>query len=366
MICRQLNDGPCKTYLLVSTATRETVLVDPLLERADGYLETLRREGLRLRLLLDTHTHADHLSGCAALRDKTGAPYLMHRCTPVSGVDQRLEDGETVGVGDLRMSFLHTPGHTADSLTVVLEDRILTGDFLLIGAPGAGRLDLPGSDPSSHFDSLKRLDALPDALALHPAHDDQGRTHSSLGRERGSNPLLQPRTREAYLRWWREKNPGPADWMEDMVRANIACARDPEAARVPKGWAACARAAGPAQVEANLPHVSPAVLAAELRRPSGSLLLLDVRTWEEYDGELGHIPGAALIPVDELQDRLSEVPVGADIVCVCRSGKRAARAAGILRAADRRKVRVLAGGMLAWNAARPPVTPSWSSPRRIS
>ncbi len=239
----QIREGPCRTYLLLSEKTREAVLVDPLLEQADGYLETLRREGLTLRLLIDTHTHADHLSACAALRDRTGADYLMHRATPVSCATRRVSDGETVGLGDLTIRFLHTPGHTADSLTLSLGDRVLSGDFLFIGSYGAGRLDLPGSDPSVHFDSLAKLDSIPDSAVLLPAHDYQGNQESTMGAERKANPVLAPRGREEYLRWWSERQFGPADWMIDVVKANAACTRDPRAVAIPKEQAACACAA---------------------------------------------------------------------------------------------------------------------------
>lgn len=351
MICRQLNDGPCKTYLLVSETTREAVLVDPLLERCGDYVKLLRAEGLRLTHALDTHTHADHLSGCLWLREETGAAHVMHEASRARGLSRPVVDGETLGVGDVKMTFLHTPGHTRDSVTVLLGDRLLSGDFLFIGSYGAGRLDLPGSDVSAHFDSLKRLDALSDGVVVLPGHDYAGARQSSLGVERKANPVLSPRARDAYLRWWSERRFEPAEWMGAVVKANVAGTKDALAVPIPNGTAACACAAGP--VPATGPEISPEELCSLIgKRPAG-LVLLDVRTQEEYSDD-GHIADAILIPVDELAGRLGEVPEG-EVISICRSGKRAARAAALLEQAGRRAVRVLTGGMLAWNERRLPV-----------
>src|SRR5579864_2367702 len=118
MMIRQLGKTACRTYLLVSEKTREAVFIDPLLENAGDYLTLLRKEGLRLVYAIDTHTHADHLSAGAELQATTGAPYLMHEGTRASCVQRKVSDAETIGVGDLRLTFLHTPGHTGDSLCI--------------------------------------------------------------------------------------------------------------------------------------------------------------------------------------------------------------------------------------------------------
>jgi len=353
MLCRQIGDGPCKTYLLASEKTREAVLVDPLLQKIDEDLRLLASEGLKLALVIDSHTHADHLSAGAALSERAGVPYLMHRDSRSARVNRRASDGEVLSFGDLRVSLLHTPGHTADSLTLVLEDRVLSGDFLFIGADGAGRLDLPGSDPAVHFDSLKKIEGLPDRLLLSPAHDYRGAAESTLGAERKANPVLTPRGRDAYVRWWLDKKFGPADWMKGVVKANLAGAFDLNAATIPAGNAACACVGGPADA-ASHPALSPKDLAKMLKDKTSPLVLLDVRTPEEFTDELGHIKGAVLIPVDELAGRIKEVPPG-PIVSICRSGKRAARAATMLRGAGREQVWVLTGGMLAWNEELLPV-----------
>lgn len=349
MSCRQIGMGACKTHLLIAPKTREAVLVDPVLQRAAEHLALLRGEGLKLAAVVDTHTHADHLSAGAELRELTGAAYIMHEATRCRAVSRRVSDGETLGVGDLKVSFLHTPGHTADSVSLLTPDTLLSGDFLFLGSYGAGRLDLPGGDPGAHFDSLKKLDALPDALEVMPAHDYQGLERGTLGAERRVNPVLTPRGREEYLRYWAGKTFSDSSWMGPVVAANIRGERDPRAVLIPETGAACACASGPAE-HAALPQISAPELQGLIAQGRRGLVLLDVRTPEEYAGELGHLPGAVLIPIDELPSRLSEVPPG-EVAVICRSGGRASRAAAMLKAAGRDRLWVLTGGMLAWNGA---------------
>lgn len=355
MLFRPLSDGPCKTYLLTSPKTSEALLIDPLLQNVESYLALLSGEKLKLVGLLDTHTHADHLSACAEMRDRTGAPYLMHRLAAAPCVTRRLDDGETLGFGDARVRFLHTPGHTRDSLTLVFDDRVLSGDFLFIGSYGAGRLDLLGSDPAVHYESLKKLDGLKDDLLLYPAHDYQGQTHSTMGAEREVNPVLAAKPREAYLRWWAERKFGPAEWMNDVVKANAACTRDIHAVVIPQEQAACACASGPPESTDVFEQISPLELSTRIDKTHHGLFLLDVRTPEEYQ-EDGHLEGAVLIPIDELAQRIDEVPREANVISICRSGKRATRAAILLRKAGRQKITVLTGGMLAWQQERLPAS----------
>ena len=352
MPIRELNGGSCKTWLVAAGKTREAVLVDPLLERADAYLAFLAAENLKLALVVDTHTHADHLSAALYLRDKAGAPVAMHAATRCAAVTRRLADGETLAFGEAALNVLHTPGHTTDSLTLSGAGGLMTGDFLFLGSQGAGRLDLPGGDPAVHFESLKKMAAQGDSVEVLPGHDYQGQERSTLGAERRSNPVLTPRGLDDYRRWWEERRQGPADWMKAVVMANLAGTKDAKGIVIPQGASACACAA-PAGHD-DLPQLAPADLQrmlADRRR----LFLLDVREKEEYDDELGHIAGTTLIPLGEVPARAGETPSDVPIVSICRSGKRAAKAAAALQAAGRKDVWVLTGGMLAWNEAGLPV-----------
>jgi glyoxylase-like metal-dependent hydrolase (beta-lactamase superfamily II)/rhodanese-related sulfurtransferase len=343
MFFRQLNDGNCRTYLVASPDTREAALVDPLLGREEHYLDVLEDQSLTLRYVFDTHTHADHLSGCALLRDRTGAEHGVHADSRISEGNLRLEEGRRIMVGTLPVDILHTPGHTPDSMSLRMPDRILTGDFLFLGEGGAGRTDLPGGDPAAHWDALQKLQCLDDGLLVFPGHDYRGRTHSSLAEERRTNTRLQPRTRESYVAWLEGLQLPPAEWMKDVVKANLACTRDPGCVDIPLGGAVCEVGAGCAGV--------PQISCEELAASTEAALLLDVRQPEEYTGPLGHIKGTRLLPLGELPRRLEELKDYRrhPVVTTCQAGGRSSQAAMILLEAGFLQVRSLTGGMVRWN-----------------
>lgn len=354
MPIRELNGGDCKTWLYVAEKTREAVVVDPLLEKAGALLDLLRAEGLKAVLTVDTHVHADHLSGARWLLEKAGVPVAMHEATRVACATRRLKDGETLAFGELALSVLHTPGHTTDSLTLAGAGAVATGDFLFLGALGAGRLDLPGGSADAHFASLAKLAGLDGGVEVLPGHDYQGRQRSTLAAERRENPVLTPRALEQYRAWWEARRLGPADWMKAVVAANLEGRLTADGVAVPKGVSACACAAAPAHGGDGLPHLAPTDLARMLAERR-ALTLLDCREPEEYCDELGHIAGTVLIPVGAVAARAAEVPSDKPIVSICRSGKRALRAAQALKTAGRTDIWVLTGGMLAWNEAGLPV-----------
>ena len=189
MFFEQVRHGGCLSYVIGCEETRQAIVIDPELEEADRYLGLAAEKGLRIRYLLDTHTHADHFTAARELARQLAVPVVMNRRSEAPFVDLRVEDGETLIVGKLRFRVMETPGHTHDSLCLVMGDRILTGDTLLIG--GTGRTDLPSGDPEALHDSLfGKLLRLDDALLVYPAHDYKGRTASTVDEERRCNPRL--------------------------------------------------------------------------------------------------------------------------------------------------------------------------------
>lgn len=187
VIFEELNGGAsCRTYLVACPRTREALIVDPVLELVPGYVQRLGKDRLRLALVVDTHTHADHLSGGRELARMTGA---VHAGAPEGSVHRTLSDGEPLEVGDVRLTVWESPGHTADGLVLVMEDRVLSGDTLLIGA--TGRTDLPTGDAEAEYQSLQRLLSLPGQTLVYPAHDYGGRTFSTIEHERLTNPRLR-------------------------------------------------------------------------------------------------------------------------------------------------------------------------------
>jgi glyoxylase-like metal-dependent hydrolase (beta-lactamase superfamily II)/rhodanese-related sulfurtransferase len=355
-VFEQLNELAlgCRTYLIGSSATKEAALVDPVLGSSSAYLMALGAGGLSLRYVIDTHTHADHLSGGRLLSERTGAEYVMHKKAAAERVTLRWTDGYSLSVGDVVLDFIETPGHTKDSGSIRIPGRILTGDWLFIG--GAGRTDLPGGDPGEHWDSLYRvIPSLAEDTILCPGHDYQKREESTLGEEKLSNGNLRPRSREEYVRWLAAAAQPTPDWMIETLRANKEGVTDEAMNLMPAGCeSACM--CQPASVPPGVVEAS----VEEVRRriSTGAVsLLLDVRQPEEYRGPLGHVPGAVLIPLGELEARLSEIETHREreVVAICRSGSRSAKACEILTAAGFRSVSNMTGGTLAWTEKGFPV-----------
>lgn len=352
----QLNQGPCKTYLIARH--RRAMLVDPVLERVTDYLNEIEQHALELRYVIDTHVHADHISGAAAVRDRTGADYVMHRNASSAAVSVRVNDGDVIELGGMMIRVMFTPGHTRDSITLVLPDRLLTGDFLFLGRDGAGRTDLPGGDAGDHWESLQRVSPLPDDMLVFPAHDYHDETCSTLGEERVQNPCLAARERGAYEAWLASLD-GPAEWAADMMNVSYACAQNPRAAWVPvdaRGYDLEAVTTGSNVNSERVKEIGAGEVAAMmLLGGADAPIVIDVRESAELVGHLGHIAGALHIPVGELPRRLDELEAFDDraIVTVCRSGGRSATAAAVLTSAGFERVYVLRGGMLHWAASAP-------------
>jgi len=344
----QLNDSNCKTYLVGCPHTKEAALVDPLVSSVDTYLSVLEKGDWKLRFVIDTHTHADHVSGGRLLRERTGADYVMHKKAGSQPSNRRVTDGSSLTLGSLTIEAIDTPGHTKDSVTIKIPGRILTGDWLFIG--GAGRTDLPGGDAGEHWDSLSRIiPTLDDTTVIYPGHDYQNHTESSMGDERRNNVNLKPaRTREDYVSWLDKLSQPTPEWMIDTVRANNEGVTDPSVNFMPEG-AESACMCQPPTASAGLTAIS----VGELHdlAPAADRLLLDVREPAEFTGELGHVPGATLIPLGQLPARLEEIGDyrNKTVVAICRSGGRSARACGILVDAGFSDVRNMTGGTLAWN-----------------
>ncbi len=344
MIFRELNLGKCKTYLIACENTHRAVIVDPVRERIDRYLSLLAYFGLRLDDLIDTHTHADHRTATFELKDLTGANVIMHRRAPAPYVDIHVEDSETVTVGDLAIKILHTPGHTPDSMSLYVKDKVLTGDTLLIR--GTGRCDFAGGDASAQFDAItQKLFQLPDATQVFPAHDYRGNTMSTIGDEKRLNPRVAGRTKEAYVEIMTNLGLPLPDKIQEVLQPNQTALDDD-------------RIAFPSLAELNqvrqlTPQEVQALLAASLPP-----LLVDVREPVEYSGELGHISGSLLIPLKELPTRANELEAHKNqhIVAICRAGVRSTTAAAILTGLGFEQVSNLRGGMVDWNDQKLPIT----------
>ncbi|MFQ5995066.1 MAG: MBL fold metallo-hydrolase [Acidiferrobacterales bacterium] len=343
MIFKELNGTQCKTYLVGCEKTRQAALIDPVRDNIPRYLGFLGYENLRLGILIDTHTHADHATASFELRRLTGAPLIMHRRAPVPRVDNYVDDGDSIRLGELELKALHTPGHTPDSISLYLGDRVLTGDVLLVR--GTGRADFAGGDAGEQYDAIThKLFTLPDATLVFPGHDYRGNTQSTIGEEKQHNPRLAGRDRAAYVALMDSIDFPLPSKIQEVLQPNQTAIDDDQTAF-------------PGLAELNQVRQ---LTAEEVRMQLESdppPLLLDVREPDEYRGELGHISGSLLIPLKELSQRADELAAHKDmpIVAICRAGVRSTTAAAILTGIGFQRVSNLKGGMLDWNDRNYPV-----------
>ena len=333
MIFEQIATGGCQSYLIGCADTCAGALIDPETSQVDRYLGLAARDGLRIRFVIDTHTHADHFSASRRLAEQLGALTVMHRASPAPGISMRVDDGESIVLGKLRLQVLHTPGHTADSMCLVGADRVFTGDTLLIG--GTGRTDLPSGDPEALYDSLfGKLLALDPALLVYPAHDYKGRSHSTIGAEIESNPRLQQRDRAAFVQMMKSLDLSMPTHLTEALRTNMSGGKTVGEML--------------AEATACVPFMSMAELRARVESAANELVVLDVREKDAY--EAGHIPGARLLPRGQLELRVDkELPdPTARIVTCCEFGRISTLAASTLRTMGFQRAVALDGGMKAW------------------
>ena len=226
MIFRQLFDhnSGTYTYLLAGRAGGEALLIDPVLDHVDQYLQLIAELELKLVVALDTHVHADHITALGKLRDRTGCPTLMGEFSNATCVSAQIKDGETINVAGLKLRGMYTPGHTNDSFSLVMADRVFSGDTLLIR--GTGRTDFQNGDPFVAYDSLfNKLLKLPDETLVYPGHDYKGWTVSTIGEEKRHNPRLQVANAAQYAAIMNSLHLPSPKMMDVAIPANLACGK---------------------------------------------------------------------------------------------------------------------------------------------
>lgn len=349
LIFRQLFDiqSSTYTYLLADGAGGEAVLIDPVLEEVRRDAALVRELGLRLRWTLETHVHADHVTGAWLLRQRCGSAIALAAASGAQGADRLLGHGDRIAFGARWLEARATPGHTSGCLTYVLDDRSMafTGDCLLIR--GCGRTDFQQGDAPALFRSVhEQIFTLPDACTLYPAHDYRGLMATSVAEEKAFNPRLGGAIGEGdFVGYMRNLGLAHPKLIDVAVPANLRCGEPASALGDEPDWAPLTF------TFAGLWEMRP----DWLEEHRDAVLILDVREPHEFDGPLGHIAGARLLPLGQLAERAGELPRDRPIVTVCRSGSRSAQAVTVLQRAGFTRVANLAGGMLRWRAQRFPV-----------
>jgi glyoxylase-like metal-dependent hydrolase (beta-lactamase superfamily II)/rhodanese-related sulfurtransferase len=333
MLFETVSTGGCRSYLVGCEKTCAAALIDPELSQIDRYVALAAKDGLRIRYLVDTHTHADHFTATQQLARQLAVPVVMHTASPAPFVDLRLRGGELLAVGELRLQALHTPGHTRDSMCLCVDDRVFTGDTLLIG--GTGRTDLPSGDAGALYESLtETVLKLDPSLKVFPAHEYKGRSHSTIGQELAENPRLKKSDRQAFIEMMQNLNLTMPTHVTEALRTNMT------------GGKTVAQMLS--EAAATVPFMSLAQLSTCLESKRGDLIVLDVRERDAF--EEGHIPGAQLLPRGQLELRVNQVlidPTVRIVVC-CEFGRISTLATATLRQMGFRGAVALDGGMKAW------------------
>ncbi|HTE13938.1 MAG TPA: MBL fold metallo-hydrolase [Burkholderiales bacterium] len=344
MIFRQLFDPQSSTYsyLLGDERTSEAVLIDPVFEQARRDRALIAELGVTLRFTVETHVHADHVTGAWLLKQRLGSRIALAAVSGATGADVALAHGDRVAFGTRYLEARETPGHTNGCLTYVLDDESMafTGDSVLIR--GCGRTDFQQGSARTLYRSVhSQIFTLPPACLLYPGHDYRGLTVTSVDEERRFNPRLGSGVGEADFTGYMNNLGLPHPKQIDVaVPANLQCgllADAPTQAAEPT-WAPLTF------TFAGIWEIYPQAL----EEISAKVQIVDVREASEYGGPLGHIKGTLLIPLGELATRGSELARERPVVAVCRSGARSAQACVILQRVGFSDVANLAGGMLRW------------------
>ncbi len=356
MIFRQLFDPETSTYtyLLGDPRTREAALIDPVRRLVDRDLQLLSELRLNLVYAIDTHVHADHITGASVLRRRTGCKTVVSQAAGCEDADVQLVDGDELRVGIYGLEARATPGHTNTCMTYVLADlsRAFTGDTLMIR--GCGRTDFQSGDARQLYESVQdSIFSLPDDTLLYPGHDYKGRTVTTVREEKVFNPRLGGGTTEdEFEQLMGELKLSYPRKIDVAVPANQRGGYLPgdEKEAPPAGdpWAPLTRAV------TGAPHIHVEWVSDHL----GRVQIIDVREPDEWSGPLGHLAAGLLVPLDTVEHEAREWDRAQPIVVVCRSGGRSDRAAQLLEQLGFQQVASMVGGMNRWNELSLPVVRS--------
>ncbi len=336
MILRQLFDENSwtYTYLLADPETRRAVIIDPVAEQVERDMRLVEELGLELLYTMDTHVHADHVTGSGLIRDRSGAKTVAGEAADVQCIDIAAGDGQRLSFGNYEVEVRSTPGHTNGCVSFIVEadgqTYAFTGDALLIR--GCGRTDFQQGSARSLYKSVReRIFSLPEDTLVYPGHDYRGHTASSVGEERAHNRRLRDSVSEdEFVHIMANLKLANPKLMDIAVPANMSCGLSND-------------------YDAEATRRFNEAPAAALQNLDG-FRIIDVRQPIEFNGELGHIEGAELIPLDGLRAAAEDMSRDEALLFVCRSGNRSRMACELFAEMGFRHLTNLAGGMIGWNA----------------
>ncbi|MGE5429578.1 MAG: MBL fold metallo-hydrolase [Syntrophomonadaceae bacterium] len=356
MIIRQIrskDDSGTLTYLIADEKSKDAAVIDPNIEDLDRILYMADELGLNVKFVIDTHTHADHITAAGEIKNLTGAEVIMHaktkdkwkvvdegdkfgigdilRKNTAVEADRFVNDGDIIKVGSLEIKVLYTPGHTDNHISLLIEGILFTGDLLLVGQ--AGRSDLPGGNPSDQYESLfNKIMRLPDSTKIFPGHDYEEHEYSTLLEEKQDNPFLQSRTKDEYIEFVKDFFPPFAE-ASTRGKMTLQC-----------GTKRVSTSTEPFE------NVS-AVELAEMITNEKDLFLLDVREAFELLA-FGAVPGVVNIPVGAITARLNEIPRDKKVVVICQSGNRSFEISHYLAKMGFSSIYNLEGGTSGWMSSK--------------
>jgi glyoxylase-like metal-dependent hydrolase (beta-lactamase superfamily II)/rhodanese-related sulfurtransferase len=325
LMLKQFIAGSCYSYILSSSG--EALIIDPHISLLDEYSEYLSARHLKLKYIIDTHTHADHFSLAAILKEKFKAPVLMHEKALSEVADRRLKADDEIACGNKHFKVLYAPGHTDDTINIYGEGNIFTGDVLLIGS--VGRTDFQNGSHESMFDTLQKLKNLPDNTKVFSAHDYNEKRSSTIGKEKQTNPFMKESDKDSFIQYARSKKlPKPFN-IDNIIRVNQ------------KGEAK------------TLEMISPKD-AQELVSKDPKVKLLDVRSALEFNET--HLKDSMNIPIDMLGLKIKNLTQsGESYIVFCRTGNRSPMAADMLLQSGISSVKIMEGGLTRWQKEKLPV-----------
>lgn len=354
MLFRQLFDAATSTYtyLLADPESKEAVLIDSVIEQVDRDVALISELGLSLEYVLETHVHADHVTGAAMLKKRLGAKTVVGERSGMPFADVLAKQGDVIRFGKYGVGVRETPGHTNGCLSYVTLDEkmVFTGDALLIR--GTGRTDFQQGDAHMLYRSvIEQVFSLPDETLVYPGHDYKGRTVSTVGEEKKFNPRLGGGKTEAeFAEIMKNLVLAKPSRIDVAVPANMWGGLSP--AEIVTGTSSSVSSWAPlTRTGANVPEVEPAFAHEGI----GALRVVDVREKDEFVGPLGHIPGAELVPLGIVENEAQKWDPQQPLVVVCRSGGRSGKAALALEAKGFKRVASMRGGMMLWNDQHLPI-----------